>query len=428
MANLIKRGKNSYRITVFNGYDSTGNQIRETTTFKFDGNKTEKQNMKALEQFVIDFERKVQNGELYKGEKMTMQEFSEIWLEQYAKKQMEETSYDRTCAAFRNAILPSMANMKMAKIKPLHIEKLYNDMLERGFTTSTGKHKEYSHNTIKRIHQILNSAFNWAVKKEIVESNPVLKADAPKVEKSIDVKHFELDQAQRFLNYLDSPYEVIYRARPKKDGSPSVEHREVRSVPTQIKVLFYMAMIGGFRRGEIMALTWDDIDFNNRQVEINKASAYTKANGVITKKPKTASSVRYVTLDQVCIALLKTWKAEQSEYRLSIGSEWQGKNYIFIQEGGRQMNLDTPNRIMLKTIKRYNAEHPNEPLPEITLHGLRHTSATLMIANGDNIKTVQARLGHADASTTMDIYAHSLKKREQEAADSLSEMLFSKRA
>ena len=188
-----------------------------------------------------------------------------------------------------------------------------------------------------------------------------------------------------------------------------------------------MALFGGFRLGELIALTWDDIDFKSCTVSISKSTAKTK-DGMITKSPKTASSIRIVSLPTETMSLLRRWKAEQQAYRLSAGTYWKGIGHIFIQDNGSQMDISTPNHVFKKIIKRYNeSAEEADRLPEITLHGLRHTSATLLIAQNIDIRTVSGRLGHAECSTTMNIYAHALKKQDERAAASIGE-LFAKKA
>lgn len=193
-----------------------------------------------------------------------------------------------------------------------------------------------------------------------------------------------------------------------------------KKIPLQFKVLFHLAIFGGFRRGELVALTWEDIDFLNHTVTVNKASARTK-DGIITKTPKTFSSNRTVTLPANTINLIRKYKAEQQRYRLSLGTYWKGDNYLFIQDDGKQMDISTPNKVFKKVIRIYNETHEDK-LPEITLHGLRHTSATLLIAQNVDVKTVSNRLGHSETSTTMDIYAHALQKQDELAAESLGEL------
>ena len=111
--------------------------------------------------------------------------------------------------------------------------------------------------------------------------------------------------------------------------------------------------------------------------------------------------------------------------KLTLGSDWQGQNYIFIQWNGQQMHPDTPYKKFKKIIKRYNktVTDAKDKLPDISLHGLRHTSATLLISQNIEAKTVYNRLWHSQTSTTIDIYTHALKQLDKKAADTLDELL-----
>lgn len=113
---------------------------------------------------------------------------------------------------------------------------------------------------------------------------------------------------------------------------------------------------------------------------------------------------------------------------MAIGSQWIGNNYIFIQQNGLQMHPDTPYKTFKKIIRRYNKTviKEEEKLPDIPLHGLRHTSSTLLISQNVDVKTVSSRLGHAQTSTTMDIYSHALKKMDEKAAAVLDDLLVKK--
>lgn len=117
--------------------------------------------------------------------------------------------------------------------------------------------------------------------------------------------------------------------------------------------------------------------------------------------------------------MLKKYRKEQQELRIKLGYQWKGNNHIFIQSDGKQMNLSTPYHTFRDIINKYNAtvEDDSLKLPSIPLHGLRHTSATVLIAEKVDVRTVSARLGHAQTSTTMNIYAHSLKESDKKAAD-----------
>lgn len=425
MASIRKRG-NSYQVTVSNGRDSSGKQILETATFIPDPSKTEKQNKKALEKFVFEFEEKVKSGKYLNGEKMLYKDYVPLWLDGYAKKQMEATSIERCESSLYKIIIPQIGHLKLSKIQPLHIQALYDKLATDGYTVN-GETKPYKANTLKRIHQILSSTLNTAVQWQLIESNPCHRVKPPKADRSVaDIKNFTLEEARIFLDQLDKEYTTSSGGRMRKDGTASARHYETRRIPLQFKVFFNMALFGGFRLGEMIALQWDDIDFENNLVHITKSSARTK-NGLITKKPKTASSIRDVSMPPEIMKLLKRHKLEQNIYRMAVGSYWEGSNYLFTQDTGKQMDISTPNHVFKKIINRYNESAPlGEELPNITLHGLRHTSATLLIAQNMDVRTVSGRLGHADCSTTLNIYAHALRKQDERAADSIGSLFFKK--
>lgn len=420
MPNITKRGDN-YRIKVFAGYDAEGRQIVRSCTFKPDPSKTDRQNKKALEVFAIEFEQKVLSGKLLDGERMTFQQYVEtVWLPEYAEKQLAATSYEDAKSALERVFIPAVGNMKLSQIQPLHIQKILDDMQTNGYE-KYGKKHAYSTTSIKRYYAVLSSCMTQAVYWQLIEDNPCRRVRPPKAERKKEVKAFTLEEAQTFLSFLDEPYTVISRGRERRDGTASSEHEEIRHVPLQLKVFYYMSLFGGFRRGELLALTWDDVDFDTGTITINKSRARTQ-QGVITKTTKNQTSDRSVVLPTECMELLRSHQIDQKKYRLAVGTYWKDHNMIFTQDNGKPLDPDTPSKAFRKIIKRYNAGH-TEKLPEISLHGLRHTSATLLISGNLDVKTISARLGHADTSTTLNIYSHALKKRDEEAALTLGEML-----
>ena len=198
-------------------------------------------------------------------------------------------------------------------------------------------------------------------------------------------------------------------------------YQSATEVPEQYRVLYNLAVYSGLRKGELLALEWSDIDFENSTVSVSKACSVVNGKQ-ITKCPKTENSNRVVSIPEFLTRRLKALRRSRIEYRLSLGDYWQGDNWVFIQENGRQMSYYTPNQTMVKIVKRYNANH-KEQLPAIPFHGLRHTSATLLIASKQDIRTVSSRLGHSQASTTLNIYAHALKENDKRASDALENIL-----
>ncbi|WP_280515602.1 site-specific integrase [Cuneatibacter sp. NSJ-177] len=205
------------------------------------------------------------------------------------------------------------------------------------------------------------------------------------------------------------------------------------------KVYFHLAIYGGFRRGEMAALTWEDINFSAKTVHINKTATVTK-QGVIIKEPKTATSNRTVSIPDSVVKLLRQHRKEQIQYRLSLGDKWEGDgNYLFTQWNGKMMCPDSPYQKFKSVITMHNEKIMNDDklspkqkttllLPDIPLHGLRHTSATLLLSEKMDPVTVASRLGHAKASTTLDIYAHALEKNDKAASDTLDHLLTRKQA
>ena len=201
------------------------------------------------------------------------------------------------------------------------------------------------------------------------------------------------------------------------------DYEITKNIPEQIKLLFNLAIYTGLRKGELLALKWSDIDFQNNVVQVSKA--VTIVNGKqVCKTPKTKSSYRSVSFPRFLAARLKALQLAELQQRFQFGQDWQGEDWIFIQDNGKMMNYSTPYEAFQDAIRRYNnGKAPEQQLPLIPFHGLRHTSATLLIASRQDVKTVSSRLGHAQTSTTMNIYAHALQESDRKAADALENLL-----
>lgn len=401
MASIRKRG-NSYQITVSNGRRIDGSQIVETATFTPDPKRTEKQNQKALEKFVFEFEEKVKSGKFLDGEKITFQAFSDTWLSDYALQHLEPTTIDIYKKLLRVHIIPAIGNLKLARIQPSHLNRLYNVMLQE---RKDGKLGGYSPTTIKRVHALISSILNTAVKWNVVLENPCERVSPPKQTRDADsIQFFTLEQTGVFLAAVDA---ALAAGR----------------IRTQHKIFFHLALFCGLRRGELVALTWSDFDFNRCTVSITKSTGLVDGKP-FTKAPKNKTSVRTVSVPESVMLLVRNYQREQYRLRLSLGSYWKGSNYVFIQADGKQMYPSTPYSVFKDVIHVHNQMASDaEQLPDIPLHGLRHTSATLLISQNVDIRTVSGRLGHAQTSTTMNIYSHQLQSMDEKAAGTLETLL-----
>jgi len=408
MASVEKRGENSYRITVSTGYDSKGKKIRKNKSVTLDPKLTPKQIEKELNRLTVEFERQVETGQALDGN-VTLQNFVNRWLEEYASKQLQPKTLVSYKAELSAKILPVLGHLHMDKIQPVHLLSFYNNLLEDGVRVD-GKPGAYSNRTIKYQHQILSSIFQTAVYWQVLQSNPCERVKPPRKDTINEkVKYFNENQTIIFLEAVEQE-------------------------PIKYQIIANIAIYCGLREGELLALTWNDIDYEQGTLRISKANQYLPGVGTFTKSPKNGSSARTISIPETVINLLNRYKLWQNGKRAKCGDQWQDNNLILTQWDGKPMGCSTPYSWFQKSIKKHNVIVMNDNaipkeskdkyiLPLISFHALRHTSATLLIAGKADIRTVSARLGHSQTSTTLNIYAHALKTADEKASDTLEGML-----
>ena len=221
----------------------------------------------------------------------------------------------------------------------------------------------------------------------IILSSYSYKYEAP------DHKILSVADTQRFLQLLDEHAELKYRA------------------------FFNIAIYGGFRRGEILGLTWDDIDFDNNMVHIKRSVHWSKDKGYYYTDPKTKKSKRSVKMTNRVMIILKQVKNEQLSAKFQYGDYWNNpQRLVFTTDDGSQMSMGTPYKYLTKFCEEYG-------LPRVSVHSMRHLNATLLISKGTDPKTVQSLLGHSTTVTTMSIYAHEIQSAEAAASAALGEIL-----
>lgn len=422
----IRERNGSYQITVCLGRDINGKKIRETTTFTPDPSLPARKKKKAVEAFAMEFEQKLENGYSMDAHRITLKDFSDRWLAEYAEQNLQGRTYDSYVSELKYRILPSLGHMKLADIRPTTVNSFLVSLTKDG-ARKDGKPGGLSKNTIRRSQAVLSSMLQTATEWEILDRNPCTNVRVRTESSGDKIKCFSPEEASTFLRYIEQPYKVKIKGHGRTDdtGKPyKVEDYEIeKELQEQLKVMFILAIFTGLRKGELLALQWSDIDFEENQIHVTKAASMVQGKQIV-KSPKTKTSDRIVSIPDFLSKRMRELKTEQLRYRLSVGDYWQGENWVFIQDNGRMMHYGTPAHAFHDTLLRYNADKPEEEqLPVITFHGLRHTSATLLIAAHQDIKTVQSRLGHAEASTTMNIYAHALKESDRKASDALENIL-----
>lgn len=430
MANITKienKSGVSYKIRISCGYDSAGKKLTKAITFRPDMSLTAKQKENAVNKFALELEEKIKDGVYYDGTKTTFESFAQDWLER-KKNEVSYNTYKTYEMMLRTKIIPYFRAMAITKIRLPMVEAFYITLVENS-----------AQGTIRKYSMLLNTMFKTAVRWGMIEKNPCAEAVVPKAKiKTSGLKYFTPEQAKTFLASLDMDFEITYKGHDRTDDtgiSYSVkDYVEKRGMPTQLKVFFYIAMTCGMRRGEILALNWADVDLTAKTIHITK-SVSASPSGAACKEPKTPTSVRTIPIPDDIIPLLRKYRSEYNMYRLSLGDKWQGDGNMFIQADGKLMGMHTPYQRFVSHIERYNewVENTNktlprgekklEPLPKIPFHGLRHTCATLLNDMGTNISIISKILGHAQTSTTMNIYAHCFESQLREASTNMNGFL-----
>lgn len=427
MASIEPRKNNSFMIRVSNGRDGKGKIQWITTTYHAIA-KTPAKAKKEAEAYAVKFEEQVKSGKYYSGDKNTFSDIVKEWHDNWALSHLQQSQVEYYDTCLEKNIIPEIGNLKINKISPINCQNLINSMEKKGLAPAT----------IRKRFTIMNSVFSYAYRLNIIQENPCDRCELPHIKTDEELHSFSLEQAIRFVTMLNDEYTVHYGKRTRTDGNGNeytVSEYEVnQSISLMWIAYFTIAIFAGFRRGEMLALTWNDVDFEEHSISINKAVANTKG-GQIIKEPKSKAGKREIVLPQVCFDLLERWKKEQKERSEIIGSDWKGTkepfyddNYVFIQKNGSMMHLSTPYHKFHEVLEMFNfrIKNPEDKLPVIRLHDLRHTSATLLLAYGTDIETVSKRIGHSRASITLDVYGHALKEKDRTASDIL-EGLFTRR-
>lgn len=562
---LEKRGDNTWRLVVSCGMRGD-QQIKKTKTVAVRvackqktcrncSRITRCQARREAEKLLAEFTLEIEKGHFIEPSKLTFKDFVDRWLKDYGDTNLAPKTLYRYKQILDTRILPAMGHLKIEQIKPTHLLEFYANLQEEGIRED-GKPGGLSPRTILQHHRIISSILNDAVQWQVIGSNPTARVKPPKTTK------------RQALYYDEEQTAALLEAIEKES--------------LKYKVIIILAVATGLRRGELMGLEWEDIDFNKKTLEVRQAGQYIPNLGIFTKEPKNETSKRTIAIPDSVIALLRQYKAHQAEEQLKAGDLWRGsgvlsnfaeifnsvtpkevsglhvlknlrkqigitekwkenlqaiadltKNEELIQElrrfgakaaveiaalntltdeqlqeyislwkekskdfkGGRlfvtwdgqPMHPDTISKWFPKFIRTHNikeafnaavstikkkltaqdledleklkaqyiklntmdlkAERKDKlttvedsinkiigkegleriqqgrTLPPLPFHGLRHTSITMLIAQGIPLPNVSRRAGHAATSTTANIYAHALKSIDREAAEKLDQVL-----
>lgn len=391
MATARLRGS-SYEIRVSCGLDSQGKRLYEYTHWTPAPGMTPKQIEKELERQKVLFENKVRKGEVVSSN-IYFRDFAARWMEEYAKPRLAPKTFYRY-GEYLARINMAIGHIKLPDLRPTHLNAFYKNLMEPG-VNKKGKRdkngklitpKPLAPKTIVDHHRLISKILKTAVRWELLDRNVAERADPPKL----------VSQERECLDENDLKKLLFLLNRE----------------PMQYRAMITLLIYTGMRRGELCGLEWKDIDFERQTLSICRSSQYLGNGNYITKEPKTKAGIRKMTIGTGVCQLLRQYQKYQNEQKEKAGDCWQETDRLFTQWNGRPIHPDTISDWFPKFLKRCD-------LPKVTLHSLRHSNATIMIAEGVDIRTVSSRLGHAQTSTTLNIYTHALKSRDQDAADKL---------
>ncbi|MFH5836714.1 tyrosine recombinase XerC [Proteiniclasticum sp. C24MP] len=473
MGHIEKRGS-SYRLHVSCGYDSKGKKKYKRKTVNLSHLTAHKQEIEARRLLAL-FENEVLQGSILDGNKITFEEFITLWINDHARIKLEPKTLFSYQSELEKRIIPALGHIKLSRLTPNHLIQFYNNLREEGvrldykyrakanffeilkknnyseqslmelssinrknlkkirdrenmnpsiaekiseglqipisklFEKIESK-KRLSDRTIQLNQRIISSILTTAVHWQFIVSNPALRVQPQKVERK-EASHFDLEQTEYLLQLMNEE-------------------------PLKYRTMVYITVFGGLRLGELNALEWKDIDWDTNSVSISKALQYLPNKGVFIKKPKNSTSKRKIMLPASVMKILREYKVWQNSNKVTLDNLWNESDYVFTQDDGTIIFPDTISKWFSKFISSHNSsieqgsilEEKKKKkllLPKVSFHGLRHTNATLLMSQNIDLATVSKRLGHANITTTLNIYTHTLEKLDQTASDSL-ESLFSK--
>ena len=311
-----------------------------------------------------------------KGKDFTYKEVYDEWLEMY-KNTVKESTLHKTMVVFRDHILPKFGKCKINMIEAKTLQK-------QAFEWNK-KYKNF-----KKMINYTFAVFSYALKMGYINSNPKDKFTMPKKKQELKDdawKYYTREEVHTLFEYLE------------KENS------------LEWLVFFRLLAFTGIRKGECLALTWNDIDFIKNTLTINKTISVGLQNKQIIQDPKSFNSYRTVTLDEITIQMLRKWRAEQASMLLKFGHNSMNKNQLLFSTASKNSmyTLSKPRTILKKVCDKYDFKF-------IPIHGFRHTHTSLLFESGINMEVVKDRLGHSDIQTTVNIYTHVTQKNKDKTA------------
>ena len=314
-------------------------------------------------------------GVYFEPTRLTVADWLDTWLEEYIKPSAKPLTYTSYRSRTQTHIKPALGKIKLSALNATQIQMFYNSLL---------REKKLAPKSIKNVHGILHRALEQALKLRYIGINPADACTLPRAEKH-EIKPLSESEVTAFLA-------VIGEGEPLRD-------------------LFTVALFTGMREGEICGLPWDAVNFRDGTITVKQQMCREKEKGgghyiASTKNDK----ARVLTVPPFIMELLREVRRKQFECHAVMGEAWENEwDLVFTNEAGHFIYPQT-------ALKRFKAAAAKIGRPDARFHDLRHTYAVTALQEGDDVKTVQANLGHATASFTLDVYGHVSEKMKNESA------------
>lgn len=371
---LVQRGKTRFLLRIFLGRDAATGK-RRYRNVSFQGNKTAAQ--KRLNSLLRDGDL----GLLVEPARTTVDEYLNHWLESAAKVRVRSRTLQGYEELLDRYIRPELGKQRLSKLTPLEIQRAYASLLARKLSAKTVRHA----------HGVLRAALNQAVKWRLLVVNPALAVELPKVAKK-EMKALSPEQAAKFLKH---------------------------AAADPLGALFALALTTGMRPGEYLALQWKDVDVTKGVVVVCRTLVPNKDGGWDFAEPKTSQSGRSIPLPKTVTRALIEHRRSQAEQKLKAGAKYQDHDLVFAGPKGHALQLrNLVNRHFKPILAAAKLRK------EFRLYDLRHSCATLLLAQGEHPKVVSEKLGHASVTLALDTYSHVLPTMQQQAAERLETALF----
>lgn len=382
--NIIKRG-NSYRIEIGLGTDSNGKRIRQYVNYTPDPSLTPKQAKQAAYNYGLEVENKLKRGGSVKYDSITFNQFAEMYFTEHAPSALKEYTVKQYKDIYERRLKPFFGNMKLNNINALDVRHWLTKMAR---TDKPGELKENSKGVYFRtLSSMLGVAFRW----ELIDENPCRRVRTPRSKQST-VKALQLSDFDKLFSKIDS-------------------YPDPRAV-----LLIYLLSSTGIREGEAAGLKWQDVDYENRTIRIEREAVYIPKIGLRITSPKSSTSTREVCIPDLLCDKLREFKAIQDKDIADRHSLYNDEGYIITQFNGSPVHASTIREWTKKVFDFCE-------VPYVTVHGLRHTYASLLISNGTDPRTAAAQLGHSSPSLTMNVYANPQFNAKRKAGDLIGNIM-----